>query len=156
MADVVRTDHPLLEPEASESTYEPLVTPVGGAPQGNSLSSVDWRTAVGGLLFIAGFLALALAWWGASGTRDTNAQLAYIVSGGAVGAALILVAVTCLVAYEHARDRQALAELEAGLHKRLADLEAGLAGEFAELYRVIQGRTPMGEAGVLQADRVVR
>jgi hypothetical protein len=58
-----------------------------------------------------GFIATLVAWYGVSGTLDPGEQMPYISSGGFGGAALIALGVTLLVAYEHARDRDALRDV---------------------------------------------
>jgi hypothetical protein len=73
--------------------------------------SLDWRQAVGGALVGLGFLAIAIAWFGVSGTLDPGKQMPYISSGGFGGAALIALGVTMLVAFEHERDRAALRDV---------------------------------------------
>lgn len=73
--------------------------------------ALDWRQAVGGGLVGLGFIATLVAWYGVSGTLDPGEQMPYISSGGFGGAALIALGVTLLVAYEHARDRDALRDV---------------------------------------------
>jgi hypothetical protein len=76
-----------------------------------SLQSLDWRQAVGGALVVLGMLGIIIAWFGVSGTLDPGEQMPYISSGGFGGAALIAVGVTLLISFEHARDRDALAQV---------------------------------------------
>jgi len=76
-----------------------------------SLQSLDWRQAVGGALVVVGMLAIIIAWFGVSGTLDPGEQMPYISSGGFGGAALIAIGVTLLISFEHARDRDALAQV---------------------------------------------
>lgn len=89
---------------------------------------VDWRQLVGGLLLVAGVIAIVAAWLGVSGTGTLGDQLSYIASGGLGGAGLIAVGVMFVVMREHAADRASLAELtahmmvlEEGMTRLLAD-----------------------------------
>ena len=75
------------------------------------LRTLAARQAVGGALVIAGLLAVVAGWWGVAGTPEAWKQFSYLASGGVGGAALVAVGVTVLISYEHARDREAIAEL---------------------------------------------
>jgi hypothetical protein len=113
--------HPLgdLQAEASATTPHRAATeaaagarrvPVRSSAAG-SLQSLDWRQAVGGALVVLGMFGIIIAWFGVSGTLDPGEQMPYISSGGFGGAALIAVGVTLLISFEHARDRDALAQV---------------------------------------------
>lgn len=86
--------------------------------------SLDWRQSLGGALVGLGFIGTVIAWYGVSGTLDPGEQMPYITSGGFGGAALIAVGVTLLVAYEHSRDRAALADVLDELGTVRAQLDA--------------------------------
>lgn len=112
--------------------------------------SLDWRQAVGGALIVLGVVAVLIGWYGVSGTLDPAEQLPYISSGGFGGAALIAVGVTLLVAFEHARDREALGlildELDV-LSTRLEELER-VQRPGAEDQKALGHRDPGVELGV--------
>jgi len=130
----IRMEHPLLGDEA----VEPILTPTNSGRGLSSLATLDWRQSLGGVLILAGFVAVIAGWWGVSGTTSTSSQLAYMVSGGLGGIGLVFVGGVFLVAFEHATDRMAMAQVDA----RLRHLEQCLAGEFDSLNDVLrQGET---------------
>lgn len=118
-------EHPLLT-QHNGSGIEPLFDVDPGVSVAMhrvpSISGLEWRQIVGGLLIVAGLVAVAAGWWGVGGTRDTTHQLAYLVSGGAGGAILVLLGAVFLSAYEHSADRAVLADVEA----RLGSVERAL------------------------------
>lgn len=91
----------------------PLHTAVNGTAAGGDapLRTLAARQAVGGGLVIAGLLAVLAGWWGVAGTPETWKQFSYLASGGVGGAALVAVGVAVLISYEHARDREAIADM---------------------------------------------
>ena len=132
------TDHPFLDdaaqgllPEAAEPSSRP-----------GRFRTLDWRQAAGGGAVLLGFLALALGWWGVSGTGQTADQLSYVLSGGLTGAAFVATGLTLFMAYEHAADRDTIA----GLETRLRRLEEGLAGEFDAVHSHLDQR-PVAAGG---------
>lgn len=75
-----------------------------------------WYTRWLGLaLCSAGFVAIALGWSGMSGAKSADAQLPYLLSGGATGLGLIIFGAALLVISQMRADRfrheDALAEL---------------------------------------------
>jgi len=50
-----------------------------------------------------GLLAIALGWWGASGTRDLTSQIPYLISGGLIGLALVVGGVGLVLRFSLAR-----------------------------------------------------
>lgn len=51
------------------------------------------------LLVTAGFIAIGVGWWGASGTRDVSEQIPFLISGGILGLALVLLGAAVFVAH---------------------------------------------------------
>lgn len=95
---------------------------------------------LGGALIAGGIVSVVVAWFGISGTLDPGKQMPYLVSGGLGGALAVAIGVVMLVSDEHARDRDALAELL----DRLDALDAMVSGVEAQLVRlereiVVQG-----------------
>jgi hypothetical protein len=101
-------DHPILR--TGDEPLLPAVEPSRGRAGG--VHALDWRQVLGGALILLGFVALAIGWWGISGTIKTYQQLTYLLSGGLIGAALIAVGGIVIIAYQHHADRLALIELE--------------------------------------------
>ena len=99
------------------------------------LRTLAARQAVGGGLVVAGLLAVLAGWWGVAGTPETWKQFSYLASGGVGGAALVAVGIAVLISYEHARDREAIAELLDRLApfetiaQRLADFDPAELGD---------------------------
>jgi len=52
---------------------------------------------------VAGFVAIGLGWWGASGTKYTYQEIPYIISGGIFGAALVVLGGALFARYSAAR-----------------------------------------------------
>jgi hypothetical protein len=107
-AESLEMGHPILR-----TGDEPLL-PTVDASRGRAggLHALDWRQVLGGAAILLGFVALAIGWWGISGTTKTYQQLTYLLSGGLVGASLIAVGGIIVIAYQHHADRLALLELE--------------------------------------------
>lgn len=58
----------------------------------------------GGIVFVAvGMIVIFAGYWGASGTTDPAAQLPYMLSGGAIGLALVVVGAILIGRYSMAR-----------------------------------------------------
>jgi hypothetical protein len=65
-------------------------------------SERTWLIA-GLVLPVLGLVAIALAWWGASGTPYPAEQLPYLISGGVVGLGLIIAGAALFVRYSMTR-----------------------------------------------------
>jgi hypothetical protein len=138
MAREVTLEHPLLGGEQAEAILPAVEAERSGR---GGLGALDRRQTFGGVVILAGLLAVLGAWFGISGTNNTTAQLSYLASGGLGGAAFLLIGSLLFVSQEHTRDREAFAQLDA----RLRRLEEGLAAEFDHLYSVL-GTAPAAEA----------
>lgn len=117
---------------------------------------VRWMLVPGSVAVLLGFAAMALAWVGAARTAREIEQIPYLISGGLVGLALVVLGGLLLVStfwvavlrklHEEA-DARAQAQLEQ-LQERLADLEtsrpAAQPGKRAP--RSPSGRRPAGAA----------
>jgi hypothetical protein len=57
----------------------------------------------GVVLAIAGFAAIGLGWWGASGTKYVYQEIPYVISGGIFGASLVIVGAALFARYSAAR-----------------------------------------------------
>jgi uncharacterized membrane protein YcjF (UPF0283 family) len=55
------------------------------------------------VLAAAGLVAIALGWWGASGTRYVYQEIPYLVSGGIFGLALVFIGAALFARYSVAR-----------------------------------------------------
>ena len=135
MARELTLEHPLLGGDHADA-----ILPSVDAERENrrGLGALDRRQTLGGVLILAGLLAVLGAWFGISGTNNTTDQLSYLASGGLGGAAFLLIGSILFVSQEHARDREAFAQLDG----RLRRLEEGLAAEFDHLYGVLGTATP--------------
>jgi hypothetical protein len=75
-----------------------------------------WQLIVGALCIFGGAAAIYLGWYGAAHTRDVTDQIPYVVSGGLLGAALIVLGgsfyFSFYVARLHAATRRQAAALE--------------------------------------------
>jgi hypothetical protein len=58
---------------------------------------------VGIVIACAGFAAIGLGWWGASGTKYLYQEIPYVISGGILGAALVLLGALLFARYSAAR-----------------------------------------------------
>jgi len=70
------------------------------------------RPLVGWILALLGAVALFLGWWGVSGQALTAKQLPYLISGGLVGIALIVLAAVFLATEDWRRQMKRLDALE--------------------------------------------
>jgi hypothetical protein len=70
------------------------------------------RPLVGWLLVVLGGVALLLGWFGVSGQSLTAKQLPYLVSGGLVGIALIVIAAVFLATDDFRRQMSRINDLE--------------------------------------------
>lgn len=70
------------------------------------------RPLVGWVLALLGAVALFLGWWGVSGQALTAKQLPYLISGGFVGIALIVLAAAFLATEDWRRQMRRLDSLE--------------------------------------------
>lgn len=73
---------------------------------------VPLRLLLGGVLAVAGSVALFLGWYGVSGTAQTAKQVPYLVSGGLAGVCLIVLAAACFAADDVRRSLARLDRLE--------------------------------------------
>jgi uncharacterized membrane protein len=55
------------------------------------------------VIAIAGFAAIGLGWWGASGTKYVYQEIPYVISGGIVGISLVIIGVALFTRYSAAR-----------------------------------------------------
>jgi hypothetical protein len=112
-------NHLLLTDTDSEAILPATET---GAARASSFP-LDWRQMLGGVLLVAGALAVFAGVIGATGATTMGDQLSYIASGGLGGAGLIALGVMLVVMHEHVQDRAALADLTS----HMASLQAGMA-----------------------------
>lgn len=95
---------------------------------------------LGVLLCLVGFGAIFLGWNGAAGKNTIMAQFPFLISGGIVGLAIVVIGAALLIVQNAREDR---ARLEAVLERIAAATEAGSgAGQRA-------GLAPMGGGGAL-------
>ena len=90
------------------------------------------------LLPVVGLVVIWLGWWGASGTKYVYQEIPYLISGGIVGVALVLVGAALFARYSVAR------LLRLWLARTLADHQT-------QTDRVVDAITELTEA--LRADR---
>jgi peptidoglycan/LPS O-acetylase OafA/YrhL len=57
----------------------------------------------GVVIAIAGFVAIGMGWWGASGTKYVYQEIPYVISGGIFGASLVIVGAALFARYSAAR-----------------------------------------------------
>jgi peptidoglycan/LPS O-acetylase OafA/YrhL len=57
----------------------------------------------GVVIVIAGFAAIGLGWWGASGSKYVYQEIPYVISGGIFGASLVIVGAALFARYSVAR-----------------------------------------------------
>lgn len=62
-----------------------------------------WWLIAGVVLPVLGLVAIVLGWWGASGTAYPAEQLPYVVSGGVLGIALVVIGAALFVRYSLSR-----------------------------------------------------
>jgi hypothetical protein len=55
------------------------------------------------LVALTGFAVIGLGWWGASGTKYVYQEIPYVISGGILGAALVIVGAALFARYSAAR-----------------------------------------------------
>ncbi len=62
-------------------------------------ASEDRRNRTAGIvLVVAGLVAIGVGWWGASGTLVVGEQMPYLISGGILGLALVVIGSMLLLA----------------------------------------------------------
>ena len=77
---------------AAESRINRFATDVAGLDIPVPTSTGETRMLIVGILFVvAGFVAILVGYWGASGTAAIADQMPYMLSGGAVGLALVVI-----------------------------------------------------------------
>lgn len=69
---------------------------VAGLPVPAATEDHRWKV-LGTVLVVAGLAAIGAGWWGASGTRDVSDQIPYLISGGLLGLALVVLGTALLV-----------------------------------------------------------
>jgi hypothetical protein len=85
-----------------------------------------------GLLFMAvGILVVVLGWNGAAGESEVDAQMPYLLSGGAAGLALVVFGAALLVARNARRDRTILEARFQELSQSVTRLANALADSVA-------------------------
>jgi hypothetical protein len=55
------------------------------------------------VIAVAGFAIIALGWWGASGTKYTYQEIPYVISGGILGVALVIIGAALFARHSAAR-----------------------------------------------------
>lgn len=86
-----------------------------------TLLRAQWDRIAGALLVVAGGVALLLGWVGASGTSQTYEQIPFVVSGGLVGIALVIVGAACWLSADLRDEWRKLHRIETRL-EMLADV----------------------------------
>ena len=80
-----------------------------------------WQLVAGGVCVAGGFVAVFLGWYGAAHTRDVTDQIPYVISGGLLGAALIILGgsfyFSFFVSRLHAATRRQTMAIELALGK---------------------------------------
>lgn len=97
----------------------------GGAAGRGAKFLARWRRielAVGLLLVAAGFVAVALGWYDASGTPDVRRQMQALISGGLGGLAAVVLGAALLQAHVQSRDTRQLASKFDGVTDALLEL----------------------------------
>lgn len=115
----VQDPAPLVEHPYFHSEAAPLVAVPVGRTATTKVPMLDWRQVLSGALILVGGVMLVVGWVGTSGTKETYEQLSYFISGGLGGAAAVMVGATIWIAFEHHRDREAIAQMD----DRLAEFE---------------------------------
>ena len=95
---------------------------------------VRWMLIPGSILVFLGFVAMVLGWVGAARTAREIEQIPYLISGGVIGLALVLLGGLLLVStfwvavlrklHAEAEARGTQVDDIAALHARIAELEA--------------------------------
>ena len=121
-----------------------------------------WQLVAGGICVAGGFVAVFLGWYGAAHTRDVTDQIPYVISGGLLGAALIILGgsfyFSFFVSRLHAATRRQTMAIERSLERigvpSPIDIEAGvvLIAPGGEWYhragcRLVEGKKTSAVAG---------
>jgi cell division protein FtsX len=93
------------------------------AERSTSQDLVRWMLIPGSLLVLIGFVAIGLGWMGASETAREIEQMPYLISGGIIGLALVVLGGLLLVStFWVAVLRKLQEEADQRAHATLADL----------------------------------
>src|SRR5579875_1656596 len=136
---------------AADTTARPLELPDRGVFWGWVWANV--RPVVGWALAALGALALFLGWFGVSGQALTAKQLPYLVSGGLVGIALIVMAGVFLATEDWRRQVVRLEVLERKVDDLLALLTTDLPLDLEPLPPVATNGRPTGASPSPPAQR---
>lgn len=91
---------------------------------------------LGVLLCVIGFIALFLGWNGAASKNVIMAQFPFLISGGMVGLAIVVIGASMLIVQNAREDR---ARLEAKLERLITAVEHGSGGSPARAASVSDG-----------------
>lgn len=83
----------------------------------------EWRITISVVAFVLGIVFILLGWYGAAYTNIVSEQIPYLISGGLLGLALIIVA--AIMASAAVRDREA-ALLRRDIARAIANAGAGV------------------------------
>jgi hypothetical protein len=112
-----------------ESPVPPAVEPAGPAPGPadrreripRAFLKAFWQLVAGGLLIFGGAIAVFLGWYGAAHTRDVTDQIPYMISGGLLGSAMIVLGGSFYFSYY-------VSQLHAATRRQTRSLERLMAG----------------------------
>jgi hypothetical protein len=111
----------------AEARDRRLVSVLSRARRGTRISPEGWMITAGSALAVGGLALIVLGWVGASRTVLVAGQIPYLISGGLLGLALVVVGAFLYFAYWLALMVRQGREDAARNHEELARLEAGLA-----------------------------
>jgi len=100
------------------------------ADRSTSQDLVRWMLIPGSLAVLLGFVAIGLGWWGAARTAREIEQIPYLMSGGIVGLALVVLGGLLLVSTFWVA---VLRKLQQEADQRAQDAVADLATRVADL-----------------------
>ena len=114
--------------------------PSGGSQAGSSSGSAYGLGKLGGqlgvLLCVLGFVGMFLGWNGAASKNVIMAQFPFLISGGLVGLAIVVIGAAMLIVQNAREDR---ARLEATLERLITAVEHGGGGTPARQASVADG-----------------
>ena len=85
----------------ASSSFSPTCTRSRFRAKPNDASTACYVAGI--VITLAGFAAIGLGWWGASGTKYVYQEIPYVVSGGLFGVALVFVGAALFARYSAAR-----------------------------------------------------
>jgi len=100
------------------------------ADRSTSQDLVRWMLIPGSLAVLLGFLAMGLGWWGAARTAREIEQMPYLLSGGLIGLALVVLGGLLLMSTFWVA---VLRKLQQEADQRAQDTMADLSGRVADL-----------------------